>query len=204
MLIFSGILGKSWRLKLSHNAAELTHFPKRTQVQRKNDNHIGSRPNHFETLHSSHCILHCLADGREINPLELLRFERDLAARCKLLTSLDSRWSTCAESYCPTEVEELIINELGVDRNSVMMLAISNANGGPMLCSFDPASVKASISALKAANVDVSDIWFLSSKRPALLDLKEVLQRWLDFLMVYGLKDKGGLGLAVAPCCIGC
>ncbi|GAX75687.1 hypothetical protein CEUSTIGMA_g3130.t1 [Chlamydomonas eustigma] len=182
----SGIcLGPSF----SRNTSKI-YIPDRETRRKRNDVDNRSRTFQFSSLGTRQQILHCIADGREINPLELLRYERDLAARSQLLSSLDSRWSICTENYCPTEVEQLITNELGVDRNSVMMLAVSNANGGPILCSLDPASVRATIAALKAANVDVSDIWFLASKRPTLLGLKEVLQRWLDFLLVYGLKEK--------------
>ena len=39
--------------------------------------------------------------------------------------------------------------------------------------------------------VSTQDVWFLVSKKPQLLLLDSVLQRWLDFLTVYGLQDKG-------------
>ncbi|KAG1659327.1 hypothetical protein FOA52_010375 [Chlamydomonas sp. UWO 241] len=42
----------------------------------------------------------------------------------------------------------------------------------------------------RAANIPPDDIWFLISKRPGLLTAADTLQRWVDFLGVYGVHDK--------------
>ena len=126
------------------------------------------------------------------NPLEKLRIERDPAQRSKLMSSLDSRWSEFTDSYQQSEVEQLLTTELGIEAQTVMMLAVGIVSNPP-LSAYDADAARASLMALKAANVDVLDIWFLVSKRPSLLLLREVLQRWLDFLTVYGLRDKGEL-----------
>ena len=108
------------------------------------------------------------------------------------MSSLDSRWSEFTDSYQQSEVEQLLTTELGIEAQTVMMLAMGTVSNPP-LSTYDAGAARASLMALKAANVDVLDIWFLVSKRPSLLLLREVLQRWLDFLTVYGLRDKGEL-----------
>ena len=108
------------------------------------------------------------------------------------MSSLDSRWSEFTDSYQQSEVEQLLTTELGIEAQTVMMLAVGTVSNPP-LSAYDADAARASLMALKAANVDVLDIWFLVSKRPSLLLLREVLQRWLDFLTVYGLRDKGEL-----------
>ncbi len=82
----------------------------------------------------------------------------------------------------------MLSKELGVEQSTVMMLAVQGSEDPLVL--LDPEQVKASISSFKAANIGPSDIWFLVSKRPHLLTMNTVLQRWLDFLAVYGLQDK--------------
>lgn len=151
--------------------------------------------------------IHTRACGRpprtrcRCNPLEKLRVERDPAQRSKLLSSLDSRWSEFTASYQQSDVEQLLTTKLGIEAHAVMMLAVGTVSSPP-LTTYDVGTARASLMALKAANIDVLDIWFLVSRRPSLLLLREVLQRWLDFLSVYGLREKGEChaGLAQAIC----
>lgn len=126
------------------------------------------------------------------NPLETLRAVGDPTQRARLLSTLDGKWSEYTDVYQPSPVEEILSNELGVDSHSVMTLAVGHgAKSNPPLCMYDTVTTMSSIKALKGANVDVADIWFLVSKNPSLLTLGEALQRWLDFLTVYGVRDKG-------------
>ena len=127
------------------------------------------------------------------NPLETLRTECDPAQRARLLASLDGKWSEYTNTYQPSAVEGLLCKELGADPHSVMTLAVgSGSKTNPPLCMYDVGAAMQSIRAMKGANIDVADIWFIVTRKPTLLTLKEAaLQRWLDFLTVYGVKDKG-------------
>jgi len=129
------------------------------------------------------------ASGARRNPLELLRRERNPSQRSSLLLEVGASWSEHTSTYNPSEVETFISRELGVSEYNVMMLALGMTTNPP-LCDYDTSAVRAAIRALKGANIDVSDIWFLVSKRPELLTLPDVLERWVAFLQVYGLKDR--------------
>mmetsp|Transcript_15551 Transcript_15551/g.26895 ORF Transcript_15551/g.26895 Transcript_15551/m.26895 type:complete len:505 (+) Transcript_15551:267-1781(+) len=125
--------------------------------------------------------------GSAPSPLELLRTTQEPIARARLLQQLDGvvAWRAASTAYRPTEIETLLSTQLGVGQDAVMQLAL----GKPELvlnCTVDQA--QASIKHLKAANIDVQDIWFIVSKRPVLLTFEVTLQRWLDFLSVYGLS----------------
>jgi hypothetical protein len=53
-----------------------------------------------------------------------------------------------------------------------------------------PDQVEPAVKALKAANVDPGDIWFLASRHHHLLAEPLPLQRWLDFLAAYQLATR--------------
>ncbi|MEW5304087.1 MAG: hypothetical protein WDW36_006721 [Sanguina aurantia] len=122
------------------------------------------------------------------NPLEQLRSTHDPVERSRLLQELDSCWRECSESYKPCAVELCLISELGVAQDAAMMLCTSSPHVAQLSV---PLQVLPSLTALKAAQLDVADIFFLVSKKPALLlGDAECLTRWLDFLGGYGLGSK--------------
>ncbi|MEW5311729.1 MAG: hypothetical protein WDW38_003417 [Sanguina aurantia] len=100
------------------------------------------------------------------NPLEQLRSTHDPVERSRLLQELDSCWRECSESYKPCAVELCLISELGVAQDAAMMLCTSSPHVAQLSV---PLQVLPSLTALKAAQLDVADIFFLVSKKPALL-----------------------------------
>eukprot|EP00775_Hariotina_reticulata_P001846 gene1846-2179_t len=121
------------------------------------------------------------------NPLELLRVTYDPQQRAKLMQQLDTRMSEFSELYQPCPVEEHLSKELGVWSYNVMLFAVQN----PALQNYQlETQVKPAISSLKAAGVDVTDIWFLVTKRLDIFAEPISLQRWLDFLMAQDLHSR--------------
>lgn len=123
------------------------------------------------------------------NPLELLRVTRDVQARARLMSEImtDGRMSHYSELYHPSPVEEFLAKELGVWSYNVMLFAVAN----PSLQSLDlETQVRPAIRSLKAANIDVTDIWFLFTKHLDVFSQPISLQRWLDFLSLQALSSR--------------
>ena len=78
-------------------------------------------------------------------------------------------WRAYAESYRPTPVETFLSQELGVWPQGVMDICLQQP-GLASLCL--TTQVRPAIRALKAANLEPQDIWFLVSKRRHLLSLR--------------------------------
>lgn len=115
----------------------------------------------------------------------------DPSQRAALLQQLDNCWSDAADAYVPSPVEQYLLEALpGLSQHAVMMLAVQK----PGLVSHDvDECVRPVIRALKDARILSLDISFLLGKRPELLGRPLPLQRWLDFLSVYGLGPKDTL-----------
>eukprot|EP00882_Tetradesmus_deserticola_P000993 GHRQ01001075.1.p1 GENE.GHRQ01001075.1~~GHRQ01001075.1.p1 ORF type:complete len:526 (+),score=212.02 GHRQ01001075.1:337-1914(+) len=127
--------------------------------------------------------------GNSNNPLELLRVTRDVQARARLMAEVmtDGRMSHYSEAYQPCPVEDFLSKELGVWSYNVMLFAVAN----PVLQAFNLESqVRPAVRSLKAANIDVTDIWFLITKHLEVLRDPIALQRWLDFLSLQELASR--------------
>eukprot|EP00879_Flechtneria_rotunda_P004342 GHRR01004592.1.p1 GENE.GHRR01004592.1~~GHRR01004592.1.p1 ORF type:complete len:504 (+),score=131.98 GHRR01004592.1:295-1806(+) len=121
------------------------------------------------------------------NPLELLRVTRDPQQRAKLMQELDTRMTEYSELYQPCLTEQYLSKELGIWSYNVMLFAVQN----PTLQSLNlQQQVKPAIRSLKAANIDITDIWFLVTKRLDIFQDPIALQRWLDFLTVQQLQSR--------------
>ncbi|KAF8057245.1 RSP2 [Scenedesmus sp. PABB004] len=124
------------------------------------------------------------------NPLEALRVTRDVRARAALMSRLLSggAMSHYSARYVPTDVEAFLAAELGVGGHAVMLWAVAPPGLPPGL-ELD-AQVRPAVRSLKAANVDVADIWFLLGRNRDLLAHPVPLQRWLDLLGVAALPSR--------------
>jgi len=120
------------------------------------------------------------------NPLHVLRQTKDVRLRSQLLRALDQKWSEAVSQYQPSEVEEVLERELAVGQQTIMQLALST----PGLASINAADARGTIKALKAANIDIQDIYFLITKRHYLLSVPTTVQRWVDFCSAYGLTPQ--------------
>ncbi|WIA42308.1 hypothetical protein OEZ86_008322 [Tetradesmus obliquus] len=110
-------------------------------------------------------------------------------ARARLMAEVmtDGRMSHYSELYQPCPVEEFLSKELGVWSYNVMLFAVAN----PALQVFDLESqVRPAVRSLKAANIDVTDIWFVITKHLEILTEPIALQRWLDFLSLQALDSR--------------
>jgi mTERF domain-containing protein, mitochondrial len=144
---------------------------------------------HRRALHERHDGPQQEGTGLQRNPLELLRECGDTAQRAALLQQLgrDGNWSSAYDTYSPSPAEQYLGEALGQSTYDCMMLAVQRVQ----IAAYDvDTQLRPSIATLKAANVDLPDIWHLISKQPFILSRPDVLQRWLDFLAVYGLKSK--------------
>jgi mTERF domain-containing protein len=143
---------------------------------------------HPRRLSGTPSRLACSApEPRSSNPLEVLRCTTDPRARAKLLQELEQNWSRCTAEYHPSEVESVIIKQLGIAQYNVMMVAVQT----PALVSYSASDqLQPAIKSLKAANIEPEAIWFLLSKCHHLLQDPLSLQRWLDFLAAYKLTNR--------------